>query len=329
MPDEISGQVTENGSPVENAVVVAVKQESPVTLSQTQASEADALAKLTDVNGQYTFEPGELFFGTEDYHIIVRKDAGTPRRGQQNFPFIEGVRRTPDAVRIEDLVAWYRFEDGDARDYASDSEFRSISWPNPAGFDGSLNGTTIQPTGGVVDIEFGRESGSARFDGNNDVITTSAQPLQTTEFTIMGWVRPNNTQVNQLIAGQDDFATDGTFDKRYSILLPGSSNKAYRIQVNTGNGFNISDFGTVRTTEFTHVAMRFDGFEAVGYENGIPKASLSENGDCITGYEFRMGAPVDPGSAFLDGEIDGVRLYNRALSDSDILEIYENTEPEI
>lgn len=91
MPDEISGQVTENGTPVSNAVVTAVKQRDPSQLSQSTSKSVEALSKLTDSNGEYVFTPEELFLGTENYHVVTRKDAGDKRRGQQSFPFVEGV----------------------------------------------------------------------------------------------------------------------------------------------------------------------------------------------------------------------------------------------
>jgi hypothetical protein len=90
MPDEISGQVTEDGQPVANAVVTAVKQSDPSQLSQS-ASRVESLSKLTDANGNYVFTPEELFLGTEKYHVVARKDVGDKRRSQQNFPFVEGV----------------------------------------------------------------------------------------------------------------------------------------------------------------------------------------------------------------------------------------------
>lgn len=91
MPDEISGQVTKNGQPVANAIVTAVKQSDPSQLSQSESKTVESLSKLTDANGNYVFTPEELFLGTEDYHVVARKDAGDKRRSQQNFPFVEGV----------------------------------------------------------------------------------------------------------------------------------------------------------------------------------------------------------------------------------------------
>jgi hypothetical protein len=94
MPDEISGQVTENGTPVENAVVTAVKQTDPSQLSQSTAQSVESLSKLTDSNGNYVFTPDELFLGTENYHVVARKDAGEKRRSRESFPFVEGVGRS-------------------------------------------------------------------------------------------------------------------------------------------------------------------------------------------------------------------------------------------
>lgn len=121
MTKKISGQVTEGGSAVENAVVIATLQEDVANLSQSQATAIQSVAKLTDANGNYTFEPEELFTDIQNYHVVAHKDAGNQRRGQQNYPYVEGGSEIPESV-----IHRYRFE-GDGSD-------------SVGSFDGSVNG---------------------------------------------------------------------------------------------------------------------------------------------------------------------------------------------
>ena len=65
----ISGKVEDANGAVENAVVAALLQKNPTNLSQDQASEIQALAKLTDVNGEYEFSSSELYSGVNNYHV--------------------------------------------------------------------------------------------------------------------------------------------------------------------------------------------------------------------------------------------------------------------
>ena len=86
--NKISGQVTERGDPVENAVVIATRNPDFTNLNQSSAFSISGLAKLTDQNGEYKFTEKELAEGIEEYHIIVYKKSGERRRGKENHAFV-------------------------------------------------------------------------------------------------------------------------------------------------------------------------------------------------------------------------------------------------
>jgi len=109
MANEISnantGSVTDSdGNPVENAQIIAVRQEDTANLSQSQATEITALAKLTDANGDFTITENELYGDTNQYHIVANVE-NNEQRGTPNYPHVDAtgnaipdseVSRTPD-----------------------------------------------------------------------------------------------------------------------------------------------------------------------------------------------------------------------------------------
>ena len=100
MANEISnantGSVTDSdGNPVENAQIIAVRQEDTANLSQSQATEITALAKLTDANGDFTITENELYGDTNQYHIVANVE-NNEQRGTPNYPHVDATAAIPD-----------------------------------------------------------------------------------------------------------------------------------------------------------------------------------------------------------------------------------------
>ena len=107
MANEISNNNTcsvtdSDGNPVENAQIIAVKQEDTANLSQSQATEITALAKLTDANGDFTITKDELYGETNQYHVVANVE-NNEQRGTPNYPHVDASGRAiPDSVVSRD-----------------------------------------------------------------------------------------------------------------------------------------------------------------------------------------------------------------------------------
>jgi hypothetical protein len=259
-----------------------------------------------------------VFVEGDDYRAL-RRPGDDPAAFRAPVRF-GAVSSSPDPI-TDGLVAWYRFEDSSntAIDYTDDLGVGA----DQTAFDGAVTGASFQSSGGVRDVVSSQNpSGAYRFDGVDDKITTGAQPLQTTNFTLMAVVKPNTTSQTQFIAGQEDFNDDNSFSRRYSIVIPGGAG-TIRTQTNTSDGFVINDVASA-TTDKQHVALTYDGSQNRTVLNGTTSASVSDPGDCITGYQFTIGQPTGPDSQTTDGIIDDVRLYNRVVPDSELQQIVQN-----
>jgi hypothetical protein len=79
--------------------------------------------------------------------------------------------------------------------------------------------------------------------------------------------------------------------------------------------------------EWHHVAMVFDGAKLRGFVNGRPDGEMDRPGELTAAIDpVRIGVYSETlesdASMFFDGRIDDVRIYDRALSNQEVLELY-------
>jgi len=216
------------------------------------------------------------------------------------------------------LVSWFPFEN-------NLQDFNNT-------FTSTATSVTRQTTGGVTDVNTGTSSGYAEFGGVNNTATIeindSGQFVTKTAngnpFTMMCWMWwTNSGSLETAIGGNVSLRDcDGIFPD------PGSNRIIYASN-DGGTGVDARFAGVnTPTGEWIHVALSNDGqgFSNMrGYFNGQRKT---------TGFGFQQNRSLYTGNTFLDPnqfggiqKYDDVRFYNRQLSDSEILTIYQNTKP--
>ncbi len=88
--------------------------------------------------------------------------------------------------------------------------------------------------------------------------------------------------------------------------------------LNAGEPLNLNSWN--------HLVGTFDGSSLKVYINGVESSSknIGTSGISQTPYELFIGTdPYDSNPNFLTGRVDNLRLYNRALSNSEIQSLYE------
>ncbi|MFN4337017.1 MAG: LamG domain-containing protein, partial [Candidatus Nitrosocaldus sp.] len=173
--------------------------------------------------------------------------------------------------------------------------------------------------------------------GSNFVSIPDSQELRlTTNFTVSAWFRTtmnNNSQV-AMIVNKGGFGNgDGTDrpDMNYGIWLTGS-NQGVRGRVAGGfesaNGTNYFVFSpnTYNDGQWHYVTLTYDGSTLRLYVDGTLVSSLSTT--AIPDYNWNT--PLTIGKNSLDnsryfiGDIDEVRVYNRALTAQEVSNAYNN-----
>ena len=182
----------------------------------------------------------------------------------------------------------------------------------------------------------GEMGGALDFDGTDDYLSLgSADVLNpgTSDFTVMTWIKMN-----------PGAATDKSVFAKQTDLSPGWN---FNIDGDTQPGgieLNVSDGSLMKITGQTdlrdgiwhHVAIMKIGADRTNwklYQDGVSVAFTEGHGDGVGG-SVSNSAPVYigrrhwPGSPLhFQGALDDVRFYTRALSDSEMLEIYLGSPP--
>ena len=179
--------------------------------------------------------------------------------------------------------------------------------------DASGNANTGTLNGGVS-WAAGRYGQALRFDGVNDVVVVAdSNSLDlTTGLTVEAWVQPSAALSNWKAVLQKEV-------------------DAYLLAANTGSnrpGVGGTFSGVCCTTlnapsalprnQWTHIAGTYDGAQLRFYANGVQVASQARTGSLqVNASPVRIGGNTYLGE-FFPGLIDEVRVYNRALSASEI-----------
>jgi hypothetical protein len=197
------------------------------------------------------------------------------------------------------LVGWWRFENTNGTWFEDSS-----TWGN----NGTCTGTSCP------NLTMGMRGKAYRFDGSNDVITTSSFASPTSAMTIELWAKSSTDNWNSygmLASKRDSF-----------VLHPEPDTKAINFFVYiAGVGWaNTLYTSTKDLKQWHHYAGTYDGATLRIYEDGELKAVPTNSAGTINSDNSSMTIGQDDGIAdrFFNGSIDEVMLWNRALSPEEI-----------
>ncbi len=181
---------------------------------------------------------------------------------------------------------------------------------------GTLSGTTFS----AASLSPGKVDDAAQFDGIDDSISVAVtRALQlTSQLTIAGWVKGDNwgTGVDVDIILRKGAENPNNYqlaiaDGKVTLYLDDSDDKGYR-----GNT-------TLQTGVWYHVAATWDGSIVSVYVDGVLDNKPTSRSGKIGTDKRGLAIGGLPKSDLLDGALDDVRLYNRALAADDIVALYK------
>jgi len=166
------------------------------------------------------------------------------------------------------------------------------------------------------------------FDGTNDNIQASGLGSvfnSTGAFTVSFWLNLDSVGGNQYtFVSYEGSSSDGVL-----LQTDGSTNLRTAMDTDGSGGYESdeisSNFYTPPQGEWIHTAWVWDGPDMILYVNSeragsftYPEASTSDYGSRTLGIGHRNST----GGQNVPGDIDDVRLYNRALSPAEIHDVY-------
>lgn len=198
-------------------------------------------------------------------------------------------------------------------------------WSFEDTIDSSGNGATLTNNGcstgetGVIDNCFG----FVRSESDNTQATVT---LPSGDFTVGGWIKTSASNNFQKLFGiaKSEAGTHG-----FSGIEQSSGGNWQFFVVNTGNTFYGANGTTsISTGTWYFVVGTYNSTtkEARIFVNGIEEGSVTLSGTIATPTgDIYFGAGFFSGLGnYLDGYIDESFIFNRELSDSEILELYNS-----
>jgi hypothetical protein len=210
---------------------------------------------------------------------------------------------------MPNLVSWWKFDEGSG-DTAYDST---------GNYDGTLFGDATWAEGKIG-------SHALEFDGSGDYVDCGDidEIDASTNFTFTAWINTNNISNSKLIArkGEDYPPCYFWVNDDYTIMFG-----FYR---GPGVYYTAATTETITPAQWYLVAGTYDGQAVRTYINGQEKAinTNATGATNSTSDSFRIGSgyPAYP-TAWFDGKIDDIRIYDRALSEGEIQQLYEQGQP--
>lgn len=212
-----------------------------------------------------------------------------------NFPLVNG------------LVAYYPFN-GNAKDERGN------------GNNGTVYGATLTTD------RFGASNRSYYFNGTDNHISVANSPSldSLSNVTISAWINLDSNvfvQSKTILAMSDSFTTTD-----FSLIINGDAGYGRnRPHAWLPSGWTYFNGSTILSPNvWYHVVMTYNSISFKSYVNGINDGVLSVSGSIRTsGFPLLIGRATHalPYYSFA-GKIDDIRIYNRALSDSEILALY-------
>jgi hypothetical protein len=191
------------------------------------------------------------------------------------------------------------------------------SWAGTSGevIDASGNGNNGTATNGAI-TAVGKFGNGGSFDGTDDVVLvsdTNNSLDMANDFTVSFWVNPTSSGTKELVAK----AAQGNYE-----IWQSSTNLSVRVNGSTPviSASSIFTYG-----QWTYVTVKYErslGLVTI-YQNGSYFTNGNNtNAASINNSALQIGAYSDGTSYPFLGKLDELRIYNRALSPDEIVDLY-------
>lgn len=189
---------------------------------------------------------------------------------------------------------------------------------------GDHNGTTIST---LVANEY-ISTRSLDFDGSADYVSVDTDPLGAnyTHYSFAMFVRPTADQAMTFVARSNMTSGQSIISAGYDVV---ANNELFFDDFLPSGGY--TEGGSLTLNEWAHVAFVRDGSTRRIYKNGVLVAEQtgveSYTGSAPTNLFIGVDRRSSGNSRYMEGQLDDVRIYNRALSAAEIRDLASKAPP--
>ena len=166
----------------------------------------------------------------------------------------------------------------------------------------------------------GKFGNAGSFNGSSSVITTSLDIDTLTNYTISMWVNPSS--LAKFLAGTiNSAANNGIY-----FFLDSGGTVRFVERTTTSNTLQSTD--TISINTWNHLVFVRDGSTNYIYiNNGTPVSTSNSNITNSVGFTLARGGDYTPANtAYYNGSIDQVRIFNKALSSTEVTTLYNEVQ---
>lgn len=166
------------------------------------------------------------------------------------------------------------------------------------------------------------------FDGN-DYLRTDQNVEMGKSYSIAAWVYPRDTSGNNYVAAKGADGESSATDLKSLRIENGKFSMKY--EYNVGTDFNGDSDFTVPLNVWTHFVVTRDELsgDAQMYANGnLVQVFTGTSTPSVNTAVFNIGR-WDNNASYLDGQIDDVRIYTRAISADEVSQVYKRGNPTV
>lgn len=194
--------------------------------------------------------------------------------------------------------------------------------------DSNSNDTLLVNNGSNTSITYGTPAkiGSAvQFNGTTSRINLGNGCTVTAGLTISMWVQSNSTALNQMLFSKSNGSAPSS--DSYYLYYFNSGGGNYKLGTFVGNGTTnyFTESAVLSLATMTHVVFTDDLTTTKIYINGVLNTSVAHatiTSINATASQAWIGASGSSPSLFFSGSIDEVGLWNRAITTSEVSQLY-------
>jgi PKD repeat protein len=307
---EVNTLVGSTTAPVANFTATPTSGTAPVTVSLTDTSTGSITSRswnLGDGTTATTQTVTKTYSTPNTYTIkltVTGSGGSTTATKDITVSAPNGGTGTGAGTSVKPgLVAAYGFEEPNGTQVIDASGY---------GNHGTISGATR-----VATTQFGNV---LRFNGSNNWVTVndSASLDLSGGLTLEAWVRPTASTSSW----DTVLLKEQTGGLAYSLYLYANATANYpNTTINIGGSEKELSAGpsSVPVNAWTHLAATYDGATQKLYVNGVLVGSRPQTGAItLSNGALRIGGNSVWGTEFFAGDIDEIRIYNRALTQTEI-----------
>ena len=157
---------------------------------------------------------------------------------------------------------------------------------------------------------------STEFDGTDDYIDCDSVVIPNEDFSISVFINPDQISDNNVILAQYTSGDSG----RFTFMTRGDG--SIRFQIGSSADSSVSKY----TTDWIHIVVVYNYiFKTVSFyfDGEFDESVTAVFGEMYNGENTVIGAMMSDGTYPFAGDMSGLKIYNRALSSSEVKMLYD------